>query len=62
MATIKRGEKESSTTVGIKSDVVSLSLFDGRPNQKTFDTVCFTCICVHAFGIILECRSTVSQA
>ena len=38
---MKRGEKESSTTVGIKADLVSLSLFDGRPNQKTPDTVCF---------------------
>ena len=38
---MKRGEKESSTTVGIKADLVSLLLFDGRPNQKTLDTVCF---------------------
>ena len=38
---MKRGEKERSTTVGIKSHLVTLSLFDGRPNQKTLDTVCF---------------------
>ena len=38
---MKRGEKESSTTVGIKSHLVSLLLFDGRPNLKTLDTVCF---------------------
>ena len=38
---MKREEKESSATVGIKADLVSLSLFDGRPNQRTFDTVCF---------------------
>ena len=34
---MKRGEKERSTTVGIKSHLVTLSLFDGRPNQKTLE-------------------------
>ena len=38
---MKRGEKESNTTVGIKSHLVSLSLFDGRPNQKTLNKVFF---------------------